>query len=131
MSNQGESSVYGETFEVRFVWGKQRHYPRYPLDAPVEFVVEGMLPVEPRQAEGHDISLGGVGMLTPDAEEQVPQVGARVRVQVMIEGFKEPLIADGIVVHSTPRRGFGVRFLNLTTSLRTGLKRLLTSKVSG
>lgn len=131
MSDEGENPVYGETFEVRFVWGKQRHYPRYPLDAPVEFVVEGMLPTEPRQAEAHDISLGGVGMLTSDAEEPVPQVGARVRVQVMIEGYNEPLTADGIVVHSTPRRGFGVRFLNLTTALRTGLKRLLTSKAAG
>lgn len=124
-----DEAVYGETFEVRFLWGKRRLYPRYALNAPVEFVLEDEEQAEQaEQAEGRDISLGGVGLLPSEIDESVPQIGARVRLQIFLEGSTEPFHLEGEVVHADPERGFGVRFLNLPTNLRQRLKWLLTMK---
>ena len=121
--------VYGETFEVRFLWGKRRLYPRYPLNAPVEFVLEDEeQPEQAEQAEGRDISLGGVGIQPLQMDESVPQIGSHVRLQIFLEGSPEPFNLEGEVVHADAQRGFGVRFVNLPTNLRQRLKWLLTLK---
>lgn len=124
--------VYGETFEVRFLWGRRRHYPRYPLKAPIEFsVVMGEAPlVEQTHGEGSDISLGGVGVRVPQTDEGLPPIGTRVRLQLMIEGMDEPLTVDGIVAHADAQHGFGISFQGLDSGLRKRLKMLLTSKAT-
>ena len=124
-----DEAVYGETFEVRFLWGKRRLYPRYPLNAPVEFVLEDEeQPEQPEQVEGRDISLGGVGLQPLEIDESVPQVGSRVRLQIFLEGSDEPFNLEGEVMHADAESGFGVRFLNLPANLRQRLKWLLTLK---
>jgi PilZ domain len=125
MMNQ-DDAVYGETFQVLFLWGKKRHYPRYPLNVPVEFVVEDEQ--QPDQAEGRDISLGGVRLLPPETHQSVPQVGSRVRLQMFVEGINKPFNLEGEVVHADAERGFGVSFTDLPPELRQRLKWLLTMK---
>jgi hypothetical protein len=121
-------AIYGETFEVRFVWSIKRHHPRYPLKAPVHYVVEEERQPEAEQAEGRDISLGGVGVQPPETDESIPPVGSRVRLKIAVEGIDKPFNLEGEVVHADPESGFGVRFANLPTSLRQQLKLLLTMK---
>ena len=124
-----DEAVYGETFEVLFLLGKRRLYPRYPLNAPVEFVLEDEEQREQaEQAEGRDISLGGVGLQPLETDESIPQIGSRVRLQIFLEGSPEPFNLEGEVVHADAQRGFGVRFVNLPASLRQRLKWLLTLK---
>jgi hypothetical protein len=123
-----DEAVYGETFEVLFLLGRRRLYPRYPLNAPVEFVLEDEEQQE--QAEGRDISLGGVGLQPLAVDESVPQIGSRVRLQIFLEGSDEPFNLEGEVVHADSQRGFGVRFVNLPANLRQRLKWLLTLKAS-
>src|SRR4051812_17347832 len=105
-----DDAVYGETFEVLFLWGNKRSYPRYPLNAPVAFAVEDE--PEAELAEGRDIGMGGVGVLT-ETDESVPQVGSRVRLQIIVEGIDRSLHLEGEVVHADAENGFGVRFANL------------------
>ena len=123
--------VYGETFQVRFLWGRQRHYPRYPLKAPVEFVVKGEMSPSAKphleRAKGKDISLGGVGVSVPELESNIPPVGARVHLLIKIEGTKAPIVLEGLVAHADPQQGFGIRFMTLTSDLRKKIKRLLTA----
>jgi hypothetical protein len=123
-------AIYGETFEVRFLWSIKRHHLRYPLKAPVHYVVEEEQQPEAEQAEGRDISLGGVGVLPPETDESLPPVGSRVRLQIAVEGINKPFNLEGEVVHADPQSGFGVRFANLPTNLRQRLKLLLTMKAS-
>jgi len=126
-----DEAVYGETFEVLFLLGKRRLYPRYPLNAPVEFFLEDEKQAEQaEQAEGRDISPGGVGLQPLEMDESVPQIGSRVRLQIFLEGSAEPFNLEGEVVHADAQRGFGVRFVNLPTNLRQRLKWLLTLKAS-
>jgi c-di-GMP-binding flagellar brake protein YcgR len=120
-----DDAIYGETFQVLFLWGRKRSYPRYPLNAPVAFVVEDE--PEAERAEGRDISLGGVGVL-PETDESVPQVGSRVRLRIIVEGINGLLNLEGEVVHADAQNGFGVRFTNLPTELRQRLKLLLMMK---
>ena len=124
-----DDAVYGETFQLSFVLGKRRVHPRYPLDAPVRFVVEGILPPDTESGEGRDISLGGIGVIPSESDDGLPEVGTRVHIQLSIEGIPEPLNIEGVVVHASPQKGFGVRFLALTSEVRKLLKRLITSKV--
>ncbi len=121
--------VYGETFEVRFLWGRKRHYPRYPLKAPVRFmVVMGEAPQSTQASgEGSDISLGGIGVRLLQANKAVPPIGARVRLQLDVEGISEPLTIEGIVAHADAQHGFGISFQGLSSELRKRLKVLLTS----
>ena len=129
-----DDAVFGETFQVHFLWGRKRLYPRYPLNAPVEFVIEGESPEEQsepsEQSEGRDISLGGMGILPPGTDE-IPQIGSRVRLQIVVEGVGNSFHLEGEVVHADTQNGFGVRFTNLPTELRQRLKRFLTMKASG
>jgi c-di-GMP-binding flagellar brake protein YcgR len=126
-----DNAVYGETFEIRFMWGKRRHYPRYQLNAPVAFVVEDEREEQrPEQAEGRDISLGGVGVSPPETDENIPQIGSRVRLRIIMEGVEAPFNLEGEVVHADAENGFGVRFENLPSNLRQRLKWLLTMKAS-
>jgi c-di-GMP-binding flagellar brake protein YcgR len=120
-----DDAVYGETFQVLFLWGRRRNYPRYRLNAPVEFVVEDE--PEAERAEGRDISLGGVGVL-PETDQNIPQIGSRVRLQIIVEGIDQRLNLEGEVVHADAQNGFGVRFTNLPTNLRQRLKLLLMMK---
>src|SRR3982751_5231655 len=120
-----DDAVFGETFQVFFLWRGRRNYPRYPLNAPVAFVVEDE--PEPERAEGRDISMGGVGVL-PETDESIPQVGSRVRLRIIVEGIDRSLQLEGEVVHADAENGFGVRFANLPTNLRQRLKLLLTMK---
>jgi len=124
--------VYGETFEVRFLWGRRRHYPRYPLKAPVEFtIVMGEAPDSTQaRGEGTDISLGGVGVRLPQTNKDVPHVGARVRLHLDVEGISEPLTIEGVVAHADAQHGFGISFQGLTSELRKRLKMLLTSHIA-
>ncbi len=124
--------AYGETFEAYFLWGKKRHHPRYPLDAPVEFVIEDILPSASlvEQAKGYDISLGGIGVLPPETSRRVPQIGSTVRLQLMVEGINEPLIVDGVVVHADPQHGFGVQFQTPTGRVRKRLKQVVTMRAA-
>ena len=122
-----DDAVYGETFQVLFLWGGKRIYRRYPLRAPVAFAVEDE--PEAELAEGRDISMGGVGVL-PETDESVPPVGSRVRLRIIIEGIDKSLHLEGEVVHADALNGFGVRFANLPTDLRQRLKLLLTMKAS-
>ncbi len=124
---EDDDAVYGETFQVLFQWGEKRSHPRYPLNAPVAFVVEDEADTE--QAEGRDISLGGVGVV-PEVDESVPSIGSRVRLRISIEGIDRSLHLEGEVVHSDAENGFGVRFTNLPTDLRQRLKLLLTMKAA-
>jgi c-di-GMP-binding flagellar brake protein YcgR len=126
-----DDAIYGETFEVRFMWGKRRHYPRYRLNTPVAFVVEDeQAEQQPEEAEGRDISLGGVGVLPPETDENIPQIGSRVRLRITIEGVDAPFNLEGEVAHADAEHGFGVRFVNLPSNLRQRLKWLLTMKAS-
>lgn len=126
-----DEAVYGETFEVRFLWGKRRLYPRYPLNAPVEFVLEDEEQQEQAEhTEGRDISLGGVGLQPLEVDESVPQIGTRVRLQIFLEGSAEPFNLEGEVVHADAQRGVGIRFVNLPANQRQRLKWLLTLKAS-
>ncbi len=126
-----DDAIYGETFQVLFLWGKKRHYPRYPLNVPVEFVVEGDAPSDQaEQAEGRDISLGGVRLLPPESNEGIPQIGSRVRLQMYVEGINKPFNLEGMVVHADMQNGFGVSFTNLPAELRRRLKWLLTIKAA-
>jgi c-di-GMP-binding flagellar brake protein YcgR len=122
-----DDAVFGETFQVLFLWGRKRLYPRYPLNAPVEFVIEDDTQAE--QSEGRDISLGGMGILPPETDE-IPQIGSRVRLQIVVEGVGNSFHLEGEVVHADTQNGFGVRFTNLPTELRQRLKRLLTMKAT-
>ena len=116
------------------MWGKRRHYPRYQLNAPVAFVVadeqEDEQQQQPEQAEGRDISLGGVGVSPPEADKNIPQIGSRVRLRIIMEGVDAPFNLEGEVVHADAENGFGVRFENLPPSLRQRLKWLLTMKAA-
>lgn len=125
-----DDAVFGETFQVLFLWGKKRHYPRYPLNVPVEFVVEDERQSEQaeQRAEGRDISLGGVRLLPPETNQSVPQVGSRVRLQMFVEGINKPFNLEGEVVHADAEQGFGVSFADLPTELRQRLKWLLTMR---
>lgn len=125
-----DEAVYGETFEIRFMWSQRRSYPRYPLNAPVAFVVEDEQAPEAEHATGRDISLGGVGLSTPEVDEGVPQIGSRVRLRLVMEGVEAPFNLEGEVVHADAENGFGVRFVNLPSNLRQRLKWLLTMKAS-
>lgn len=129
---EADNTIYGETFEVRFLWGRKRLYPRYPLKAPVEFtiVMDNAAQTEHARGEGNDISLGGAGISLPQTKTGVPQVGARVRLQLEVEGALEPLVIEGVVVHSDAEQGFGIRFQDLSSMLRKRLKVLLTRKVN-
>ncbi|MFN2454412.1 MAG: PilZ domain-containing protein [Pyrinomonadaceae bacterium] len=125
--------VLGETFEVRFLWGRRRHYPRYPLQTPVEFSVvigEAPAPLEQAHGEGSDISLGGLGVRLPHSEGMVPPVGAHVRLQLTIEGMDEPLTVSGVVAHADAQHGFGISFQGLSADIRKRVKMLLTSKAT-
>ena len=122
---EDDEAVYGETFQVLFLWGRRRNYPRYPLNAPVAFVVEDETDAE--RAEGRDISLGGVGVL-PETDESIPQVGSHVRLRIIVEGVDSLFNLEGEVVHADAQNGFGVRFTNLPTNLRQRLKLLLMMK---
>ena len=123
-----DDAVFGETFQVLFLWGRKRLYPRYPLNAPVAFVIEGEVQPElAEQAEGRDISLGGMGILPPETDE-IPQIGSRVRLQIIVGGTGKPFHLEGEVVHADTQNGFGVRFTTLPTELRQRLKRLLVMK---
>ncbi len=128
---EADSVIYGETFEVRFLWGRRRLYPRYPLKAPVEFtvVLDEAAQTQQARGEGNDISLGGVGVTLPQTETNVPPVGARIRLQLEVEGTSEPLVIEGVVVHSDAQRSFGISFEVLTSTLRKRLKVLLARKV--
>ncbi len=127
---EADNVIYGETFEVRFLWGRRRLYPRYPLKAPVEFTVVLDEATQTAQArgEGNDISLGGVGVHLPQTGTGVPPVGARVRLQLEVEGTNEPLVIEGVVVHSDAQHDFGISFQVLTSTLRKRLKVLLMRK---
>ena len=124
---QDDDAIYGETFQVLFLWGRRRSYPRYPLNAPVAFAIEEK--AEAERAEGRDISLGGVGVL-PETDESMPQVGSHVRLRIIVEGIDRLINLEGEVVHADEQNGFGVRFENLPTSLRQRLKLLLMKKAS-
>ena len=125
-----DEAVYGDTFEIRFMWSQRRSYPRYPLNAPVAFVVQDEQEPQPDQAEGRDISLGGVGLSPPEMDESIPQIGSRVRLRIVMEGVETPFNLEGEVVHADAENGFGVRFVNLPANLRQRLKWLLTMKAS-
>jgi c-di-GMP-binding flagellar brake protein YcgR len=126
-----DDAVYGETFEIRFMWSQRRSSPRYPLNAPVAFVLEEEREQpEAERAEGRDISLGGVGLSPPETEESVPQIGSRVRLRIVMEGVDTPFNLEGEVVHADTENGFGVRFVNLPAHLRQRLKWLLTLKAT-
>lgn len=137
---EADNIIYGETFEVRFLWGRRRLYPRYPLKAPVGFTV--VMDDAPQttqttltaqaHGEGNDISLGGVGVSLPPTGTDVPPVGARIRLQLEVEGTNAPLVIEGVVVHSDAQQhGFGISFQGLTSTLRKRLKILLARKVKG
>jgi c-di-GMP-binding flagellar brake protein YcgR len=125
-----DKAVYGDTFEIRFMWSQRRSYPRYPLNAPVAFVIQDEQEQQPDQAEGRDISLGGVGLSPPRMDENIPQIGSHVRLRIVMEGVETPFNLEGEVVHADAENGFGVRFENLPTNLRQRLKWLLTMKAS-
>ncbi len=118
--------VSGETFEVRFTWGKKRHSPRYQLDTPVEFTVEGEPHSTAEHGIGRDISLGGAGVVPPQEDATIPPVGSYVRLQLTVAGTGKPLELDGIVAHADAQHGFGLRFPHLTSKARMRLKQLLT-----
>ncbi len=129
---EADNIIYGETFEVRFSWGRRRLYPRYPLKAPVGFtvVLDGAAQTAQALGEGNDISLGGLGVSLPRTETGVPPVGARIRLQLEVEGTNEPLVIEGVVVHSDAQQhGFGISFQGITSTLRKRLKVLLMRKV--
>ena len=125
-----DKAVYGDTFEIRFMWSQRRSHPRYPLNAPVAFVVEDEQEQQPDQADGRDISLGGVGLSPPKMDDDIPQIGSRVRLRIVMEGVETPFNLEGEVVHADAENGFGVRFANLPVTLRQRLKWLLTIKAS-
>jgi c-di-GMP-binding flagellar brake protein YcgR len=125
-----DDAVYGDTFEIRFMWSQRRHYPRYPLETPVAFVVEDEQEQQAEHAEGRDISLGGVGLSPPETDENIPQIGSRVRLRISMEGVDTPFNLEGEVMHADAENGFGVRFVNLPSHLRQRLKLLLTMKAT-
>lgn len=118
--------VSGETFEVRFTWGKKRHHPRYQLEIPVEFTFEGETGSIAEHGIGRDISLGGAGVAPPQEDARIPPVGSRVRLQLTAAGADKPLELDGIVAHADAQHGFGLQFPHLTSRMRMRLKQLLT-----
>ena len=126
-----DEAVYGDTFEIRFMWSQRRSYPRYPLNTPVAFVVQDeQEEQQPDRAVGRDISLGGVGVSPPEMDENIPEIGSRVRLRIVMEGVEPPFNLEGEVVHADAESGFGVRFVNLPAGLRQRLKWLLTMKAS-
>lgn len=118
-----ENTIYGESFQVCFMRAQRRRYPRYPLRAPVAFVIEDAPPPAGGRAEGRDISLGGLGLSAPD--DGVPPVGAHVRLRLAMEGFDEPVVLEGEVTYADPQHGFGVRFPALAPEPRKHVKRIL------
>lgn len=123
-------SVLGDTFQVNFIWGKRRRFPRYSLPGEVEYVVSGMGDEETTHALARDISLGGVGVLAPDTGQSLPRVGAKVRLRLEVEELGDYLSVEGEVVHADPEQGFGVMFSNLTGDARKWVKQMLTMRAS-
>lgn len=88
-----------------------RQYDRAPMSAPVKFFDWD----QPGQAEGTEISAGGMFLRT----KQVLAEGAMVTVRVTLPGWKRAFTVLGKVVRTvkggllTPA-GMGVRFVDLT-----------------
>ncbi len=117
-------TIYGETFEVSYLWGKRRRFPRYDLIVPVGFVYGESLTPQVERGLCRDIGMGGIGVLSRMA------AGVRehdvVSVQLSAHGIEETLRLYGVVVYADPEQGFGLQFAEFTPRTRVRLKRLLT-----
>lgn len=117
-------AIYGETFEVTYLWGKRRRYPRYDLIVPVGFFCGESL--APRMERGlcRDIGMGGIGVLSPVAAEV--RTHDVVSVQLSAYGLEDTLRLFGVVVYADAEQGFGLQFADFTPRTRVRLKQLLT-----
>lgn len=116
--------IYGETFEVSYLWGRRRRFPRYDLIVPVGFVFGESLTPHVERGLCRDIGMGGIGVLTRVA----PAVREHdvVSVQLSPHGIEETLRLFGVVVYADPVQGFGLQFSDFTPRTRARLKQLLT-----
>ena len=119
-----QDAIYGETFEVTYLWGKRRRYPRYDLIVPVGLVYGESLTPHVERGLSRDIGMGGIGVLSRTAaavrEHDV------VSVQLSPFGIEETLRLYGVVVYADPAQGFGLQFAEFTPRTRVRLKQLLT-----
>lgn len=117
-------AIYGETFEVTYLWGKRRRFPRYDLVVPVGFVYGESLTPHVERGLSRDIGMGGIGVLARTAasvrEHDV------VSVQLSPHGIEETLRLFGVVVYAEAGIGFGLQFSDFTPRTRVRLKQLLT-----
>ena len=117
-------AIYGETFEVSYLWGRRRRFPRYDLIVPVGFVYGESLTPRVERGLCRDIGMGGIGVLArtaaPVREHDV------VSVQLSPHGIGETLRLFGVVVYADPAQGFGLQFSEFTPRTRVRLKQLLT-----
>lgn len=117
-------AIYGETFEVSYLWGKRRRFPRYDLIVPVGFVYGESLTPHVGRGLCRDIGMGGIGV--------IPGMAAAVRehdvvsVQLSPYGIEDTLRLFGVVVYADPAQGFGLQFAEFTPRTRARLKQLLT-----
>lgn len=116
--------IYGETFEVSYLWGKRRRFPRYDLIVPVGFFCGESLAPQLERGLCRDIGMGGISVLSPVAAEV--RHNDVVSVQLSAHGLDETLRLFGIVVYADPEQGFGLRFADFTPRTRVRLKQLLT-----
>ncbi len=117
-------AIYGETFEVSYLWGRRRRFPRYDLIVPVGFVYGESLTPHVERGLSRDIGMGGIGVLsrmTADVREHDV-----VSVQLSPHGIEETLRLFGVVVYADPGFGFGLQFADFTPRTRVRLKQLLT-----
>lgn len=117
-------NVVGETFEVRYIWGKRRRYPRYPLIVPVRIAFGDLLHARTELGISRDIGLGGMGVVCPASAEM--REHELVSVQLAAHQIDERLIITGVVVYSDGESGFGLQFPEFTSRTRIRLKQLLT-----
>ena len=96
---------------------------RIPFEAPIEVRTDDNN--EPREAEGLNVSIGGLAMRA----SSVPALGATVACRFACPPAGEPITAKGQVVWSSPAGStpgsFGVRFVELDTKSATCLRRYL------
>ena len=116
--------IYGETFEVTYLWGKRRRFPRYDLVVPVGFVFGESLTPHVGRGLCRDIGMGGIGVLTRLADSV--REHDVVSVQLSPYGIEETLRLFGVVVYADPAQGFGLQFSDFTPRTRVRLKKLLT-----
>ena len=116
--------VYGETFEVKHLWGMKRRFPRYDLMVPVRVAYGTGADVWVVTGLTRDVALGGMGFLAP-TPLGLPYNDV-LSLKFAAHGLPEPLVLSGLVAYESPLHGVGVRFPEFTGRTRTRLKQLLT-----